>query len=1569
MEKITSNPYRNFLMVATCALALGVPWHLHADSAPERALLAKAQSLAASGHMDMAVQTWQQVLLADPNSRAALLGIAKADMQLGRSDEARRYLDRARALGGDTSDIAKIKTMPSVASQSIRLREAATFAQHGRYADAMRIYRDIYGDEPPPGNAALAYYDTEAGLPESLQQAIEGLRKLSKQFPADSRYTITMGRILTYDPKTRAEGIAVLQQYGSVPEAQDALKQAAAWNTKAAAAATTTATAQAGPVTAPVGPAAPVVPSPAANSPEASAYHALNGGRLDEAQQKFEAILATQPQNPRALSGMAYVSMKRQDFTEAARYLERARTAGARGLDDAIATSRFWEMMSHAGDALNAGDTTTATDDYRSALALKPSSPDATEGLAGALMQAGNPADAVDFFQRTVSAAPNRATAWRGLFLAQSTAGDAQAALATNDRMPGTVRASLGNDPEYLRQLAQDDTAVGRTADADQAIAHALTLPFPNHGRDLPVDKQMQYAALLMTAQRYEAALQLYGQVVTEAPGNTDAWRALIAAQHKLRRDDAALGSISRMPQSVYNESRHDSRFLVLVGSIYQSQQDYGRARRYLEQALSVAGSSPQPAIELQLADVYAAQGDQQKAYTIYRRQIDQNPNNRQAWRGLLHSLHQAKRDRDALREMAAMPESVLLHMGEDPEWLQTLGQIQAATGQQQAALRTYGQLSQIYTDQRVPEPVDVQLQYGWVLLQANDERKLYTLVSGLANAQDLTPDQQANFNSLWASWSIHRANSAIAAGDDLRAVVILETAAQTFPQNSDVYGALAAAYLHAGQAKRAVAIYSMLDMTRGSIALYQGAIGAALAARDMKLAETWLQSALDLYKEDPTILKMAAQYEQTRGDSNRAAAYYRAALEAMGPASPQEMFSHPGSPSRSIGDPGAGTVPSPAQQLMRLLAPSSHAANTQGPMDPALDNSSDRGENTLSEQVPLETPVQTLGDFAQSGQDDRTDIRATAATERRPDRLGDLASSDTGPYTPPDVTSDGIGGQPDSSVPAGPAASPSKGRHYRTVPAPAPVQASDADDREPIAYPTDHFEPASINLLPQPRNPIHPLAQVDVGDPIPPSRSAWLPLRPEAASTPAAQLQMAVKEMNGQTMSAQDEQQSDRNEAPATSLSTAPANSLNIPAEATRPDSSLPQVLPPLTGPIVRSQTAQKTPRQQIEEQLAIMQGASSAWLGGTSGVDYRSGQPGYDRLALFSAQTESSGMIAPGVRATVIARPVLLDSGEANGMATFQQGTLPLNSVPYVQSAAGIGGEVQLRTANFGASIGYTPHGFLVENITGHLTIHPPTAHFTFDFARDPILDTQLSFAGLRDEGSVTSTYIGNVWGGVMTNSGEAQIAFGDSHSGWYLQGGGQYITGRHVPDNTRIDGDGGAYWAAWHRPEYGSLTLGMNFFGMHYDRNLRFFTYGQGGYFSPGAYMLAAVPLTFNGHRGEKFHYRVAGSLGVQAFQEDSAPFFPLDPAIQAAQNNPSYPESTSVSANYSFDGEGDYAIAEHWYVGGYVNFNNTRDYASENIGFFLRFLFRPQPVKEEIGPTGLFPIHGLRPLQVP
>ena len=183
--------------------------------------------------------------------------------------------------------------------------------------------------------------------------------------------------------------------------------------------------------------------APAGNPAAGAAYRALNAGHLDEAKEKFQSILDKEHDNPSALSGMGFVAMKQQDFASAADYLQRARTAGARGLEANINTAQFWMKMQRAGEDSKSGNSAAAVEGYRAALSLKPSSVDALEGLGGALAQSGDNAEASRVLERAVRVAPQQLTAWRGLFLAQSSAGDDQAALDTNDRMPKSLRSQL----------------------------------------------------------------------------------------------------------------------------------------------------------------------------------------------------------------------------------------------------------------------------------------------------------------------------------------------------------------------------------------------------------------------------------------------------------------------------------------------------------------------------------------------------------------------------------------------------------------------------------------------------------------------------------------------------------------------------------------------------------------------------------------------------------------------------------------------------------------------------------------------------------------------------------------------------------------------------------------------------------------------------------------------------------------------------------------------------------------------------------------------------------------------
>ncbi len=439
-------------------------------------------------------------------------------------------------------------------------------------------------------------------------------------------------------------------------------------------------------------------------------------------------------------------------------------------------------------------------------------------------------------------------------------------------------------------------------------------------------------------------------------------------------------------------------------------------------------------------------------------------------------------------------------------------------------------------------------------------------------------------------------------------------------------------------------------------------------------------------------------------------------------------------------------------------------------------------------------------------------------------------------------------------------------------------------------------------------------------------------------------------------------------------------------------------QRLPPLRGRYVTGAELLPapvlTPREQTERDLATLEASYSGWLGGTASARYRSGTVGLDRLTDLEATVEASATVGNNVRVSIVPRSVFLNSGTldvtqyagvTSGVPVI--GTLPANAsnAPSQQLTSGVGGELQVSTHNFAAAVGYTPYEFLVRNVTGRV-LFKPTQHVTFYGNRDSVIETQLSYAGLRDPGTATAVYGGNVWGGVVSTGGGIRYDMGDEHAGFYVTADGADITGYHVLQNSKFEGSAGAYFLAHTFPGYGRINIGASLFGMHYAHNERGLSYGQGGYFSPDAYFLATVPVTFIGRYGNNFHYTINGSFGVQTFQEDDALFFPLDRGLQssyaatanggiactAAQTAnhtcAQYPVNSNTGGNYGLNAEGAYRIAEHWYAGGFISANNTNNYNTVTGGFFVRYLFRPQIGADDY-PTGLFPVEGFRPLRVP
>jgi tetratricopeptide (TPR) repeat protein len=1799
-------------------------------------LLDKAHALEVRGHMDLAAQTWKQVLLTDPNNTEALGGLARAAKLNGDLTLAGSYLDRLRAINPNDPGIARVEQMSTQATSNAQLQQAGKLAQQGQYGQAMNIYRQLYGNNPPPGDIALGYYETESATEDGRPHAIAGLRNLVATHPGDSRYQIALGRILTYSPKTRPEGRRILEQHSNDPDAVEALRQSLLWDAQNPATAgdiraylarhpdTTLSTVlqhepRTGRLTAGQRAAAEVNATRTAE--DRAAYRALNEKHLDDAEKQFKTILAKTPDDPNALAGMGYIRMQQANFGGAISFLVQAKSDGSKdpGLEPALATSRFWYTMAEGAAALEQNDLPAAEKQYRAALSQRPDSIEALDGLGGTLLKAQRPEAAAPIFAQYIKVKPSAPHAWRGLFLAEVQSGNANRALESERQTPATVRAQLAKDPLYLQALASAYSAAGRDADAQRVLQSALDLPFPANDQSVETDTKLQYAALLQQAGRYDQAAGLYREVLAKSPNNIDAYQGLIRVQHAANQDAQAVQTLDAMPPDVYSAAMRNGGFDDTVASVYQSQGRLDVAQDILEKSLqqeAANGEKPSVTAQTQLAGIYLQRGNPAQAYPLFQQVLSQHPDDLNAWQGLVDALHSTGRDQEALAQVQQSPPAIRAQLETRVDFLQTVGGIYAGLGQPQEAQVFLRRVQAHYAASHSLPPADVDIQQAWLLYNSMDDAGLYRQLMYLGSRQDLSEAQRRTVQTIWINFAVRRASQATAAGKPQLAVSILNAAAHTFADHPTILKALAGGYARAGQPQKAVAIWKSMNLTTADRDDYRSAIGAALAAQDEKDAETWLRFALVQYPKDPEILILGAKFEQQRGDINRAADYYRVAIQDLPKDDPGAALTGelgqagastgtiPGTPlpgsSRSTADlstllaPGANTVspsfasPAPAQpylpgSMSPGMAPMPYGQSYQVPM-PATDEPAIPAVNPspspapgssgrLRDYVPhalLRKPLSSLpGQLPPSVADTSSEeglplLSPASFQQLQVVRLTERAAAAKAPLTLQpaglrvaflDGTAAGLaqgatyrlaayyvpqqssqastqttgqqstGTTPDSTVygPYVPYVPPAKKQPLTAQPAgPAQAQGQQAKSpqpqvpqpgtTQPLTTTPSGQTPAAANgstvvngivygpyvpYVPPAKTEVHlgstpparQISQPELTDVLPTAKYApGTKPKPGASRPDLAAARAAAERRKAAAAAAATTGQS---KPPAEEYSTPPVE----PVQYTTPAQTAPQTAAPVynqTAPVAppipqgpetygqqypqpRTSTAavrharrptQKvaaapaatptpaaaavdraptlsypgvgsplgdqpypsigrayplppaptdydlsqrqlpplrgsyetvlppqvplTQRQQAERDLAALEASYSGWLGGTGSARYRSGVVGYDRLTDLETNFEASYVAANNIRFTVVPKAVFLNSGQLDTVnytgvqgspviGTFNTATATVN--PQQQSANGVGGEFQVTGRNFGLAVGYTPYEFLVQNYTGRV-LFKPNNHFTLLASREQVTETQLSYAGLRDPGSATLFSSGNIWGGVIQTGGGVRLDLGDEKSGFYISADGADITGYHVLENSKFEGAAGAYFLAHTFPGYGRLNVGVSAFGEHYAHNERELSYGLGGYFSPSAYLLASVPVTFIGRYGSNFHYTINGAVGVQTFTEDSQLYFPLDRGTQtgfqtglncttaqvANHTCGQYPVNSNTGGNYSINTEGAYRVGDHWYAGGFLSANNTNNYNTVTGGFFVRYLFRPQITVDDT-PTGLFPIEGFRPLRVP
>ncbi|WP_034479255.1 cellulose biosynthesis protein BcsC, partial [Paraburkholderia sprentiae] len=269
-----------------------------------------------------------------------------------------------------------------------------------------------------------------------------------------------------------------------------------------------------------------------------------------------------------------------------------------------------------------------------------------------------------------------------------------------------------------------------------------------------------------------------------------------------------------------------------------------------------------------------------------------------------------------------------------------------------------------------------------------------------------------------------------------------------------------------------------------------------------------------------------------------------------------------------------------------------------------------------------------------------------------------------------------------------------------------------------------------------------------------------------------------------------------------------------------------------------------------------------------------------------------------------------------------------------------------------------GTTPLGFPVSYLVGGVRYQfdAGPASFSLSGSRRPETGSQLSYAGMHDP--VTR----KVWGGVRRDGIDLHSSIDLGATNLFANLGAGQLTGRNVASNQELTLRTG-FTVPVYRRANALVSTGLIGNVWHYTNNLRFYSFGQGGYYSPQRYLSLGVPLEWLGRRGA-LKWDLSATVGVSNSYEKSSPYYPngLPPVLAAAPGLASLVNAGSstrgVAFSYGLAGIVEYRCDPHLVIGAQLSIDRSHDYAPSTALVYLRYAFdarrqdnrlSPQPVR--------------------
>lgn len=226
------------------------------------------------------------------------------------------------------------------------------------------------------------------------------------------------------------------------------------------------------------------------------------------------------------------------------------------------------------------------------------------------------------------------------------------------------------------------------------------------------------------------------------------------------------------------------------------------------------------------------------------------------------------------------------------------------------------------------------------------------------------------------------------------------------------------------------------------------------------------------------------------------------------------------------------------------------------------------------------------------------------------------------------------------------------------------------------------------------------------------------------------------------------------------------------------------------------------------------------------------------------------------------------------------------------------------------------------------------------------------RLEVARRMVNGSVLSTtgaidpLTGESWGGARRNGVSAVYyeAF-DPTLDFVGIARANLITGKNIPDNTELNLQGIIGKTVFQRPGH-EVEVAASLFLWSFDKNLRFYTFGQGGYYSPQAFGSLTFPITWTGSMNG-WSWQAQARVGASESREDDTALYPLNPelaAAAAAQGNPTLQTGgpgggTSTGLRLALEKQ----VLSNLVVGGYFEIDRSEGYNPDRLQLYVKYSF--------------------------